>query len=103
MSAYTLASLAAVVLAIAVDLLITRTRLLTTKAFWATWMIVVFFQLVVNGVLTGLGIVQYNPEVIAGVRLVYAPIEDLGFGFALITLVLCNWVWLGRRTGGRKT
>ena len=61
----------------------------------------VFFQLIVNGVLTGLGIVQYDPRVIIGVRLAYAPVEDLGFGFALVTLTLCLWVRLGR-TGPRR-
>jgi lycopene cyclase domain-containing protein len=86
-----------VVLAVVVDLWGVRTKILATKAFWATWAIVVVFQLMVNGVLTGLGVVQYDPEVILGVRLVFAPIEDLGFGFALITLVLCRWVRLGQR------
>jgi lycopene cyclase domain-containing protein len=102
MSAYTSASLAAVVFAVVIDLWGLRTKLLTTKAFWASWAIVVFFQLIVNGVLTGVGIVQYNPEVIVGVRLFFAPIEDLGFGFALVTLVLCHWVWLGQRAGSRR-
>ncbi len=101
---YTWASVSAVLIAVVADLWLAGTRLLTTKAFWASWGIVLFFQLIVNGILTGLGIVQYDPRVILGVRLAYAPIEDLGFGFALITLTLCGWVRLGqradRRTGG---
>lgn len=98
---YTWASITAVLLAIVTDLWLLRTRLLTSKLFWASWAIVVFFQLIVNGILTGLNIVQYDPRVILGVRLAYAPIEDLGFGFALITLTLCGWVRLGRRAGSR--
>lgn len=98
---YTWASVVAVLLAVTTDLWLTRTRLLTSKLFWASWGIVVFFQLIVNGVLTGLGIVQYDPRVILGVRLAYAPVEDLGFGFALVTLTLCGWVRLGRRAGNR--
>ena len=47
--------------------------------------------------LTGLGVVLYDPAVILGVRLFYAPIEDIGFGFGLITLTLCGWVRLGDR------
>ena len=54
-----------------------------------------FFQFIVNGMLTGLGIVQYDPRVILGLRLVYAPVEDLGFGFGMVTLTLSAWVWLG--------
>lgn len=98
---YTWASISAVIIAVVVDLWVLRTRLLLSKVFWASEAIVVFFQLIVNGVLTGLGIVQYDPRVIIGVRLAYAPIEDLGFGFAMVTLTLCMWVRLGR-TGQRR-
>ena len=98
---YTWESIGAVIVAVVVALLVLRTGLLRTKAFWATEAIVVFFQLIVNGVLTGFGIVQYDPRVIIGLRLAYAPIEDLGFGFALVTLTLCLWVRLGRRAESR--
>jgi lycopene cyclase domain-containing protein len=94
---YTWAALAAVLVAVVVDLAVTRTRLLATRAFWCSYAIIVFFQLIVNGILTGLGIVQYDPRVILGPRIAFAPVEDLAFGFALITLTLCGWVRLGRR------
>jgi lycopene cyclase domain-containing protein len=95
--AYTAAALVAIAAAVLMDLAVLRTRLLRTRLFWASYAIVVFFQLIVNGILTGLGIVQYDPDVILGIRLVYAPIEDLGFGFGLVTLTLVMWTWLGRR------
>ena len=50
-----------------------------------------------NGILTGRHIVIYDPAVILGLRIVYAPVEDLLFGFALVLLTLSLWVWLGRR------
>ena len=104
MTFYTAASVLAVVAAVLLDLLVWRTGLLRSKVFWATYGIVLFFQFIVNGILTGLGIVQYNPAVILGLRVVYAPVEDIGFGFALVTIVLCRWVKLGRRAqrGGVK-
>ena len=37
---------------------------------------------------------RYNPAAILGLRLAYAPVEDLGFGFALITITLCCWARL---------
>lgn len=80
-----------------VDLAVLRTRLLGRKAFWTAYAVVVFFQLIVNGILTGLGVVRYDPDWILGWRLVYAPVEDLLFGFALVLLTLSCWVWLGRR------
>lgn len=95
---YTWASLAAVVVAIVVDLAVIRSRVLRSKAFWASYAIVVFFQLIVNGVLTGWGIVQYDPRVILGLRVAYAPVEDLGFGFAMVVLTLTLWVRAGRRS-----
>jgi hypothetical protein len=30
-------------------------------------------------------------------RIVFAPVEDLLFGFALVVLTQVLWVWLGRR------
>ena len=94
---YTVAAAAGVVLAIVVDLGILRTNLLRRKAFWTAYAIVLFFQLIVNGLLTGLDIVRYDADRIIGWRVVYAPIEDLAFGFAMVTATLCLWVWAGRR------
>jgi lycopene cyclase domain-containing protein len=85
-------------LAAAVDTLVLRTFLLRRKAFWAAYAILLVFQLIVNGVLTGLRVVRYNRSDILGPRIVHAPIEDLGFGFALILLTLSCWVYLGRRS-----
>jgi hypothetical protein len=108
---YTQLAILGVVLAIVVDLFIARTRLITRRAFWVPYAIIVFFQLLTNGVLTGLSIVTYDgefiigdstpvegpPPFIGGGRIAFAPVEDLMFGFALILLSLVIWVWLGRR------
>nr|WP_296070788.1 lycopene cyclase domain-containing protein [uncultured Actinoplanes sp.] len=94
---YTAASLLGVCAAAGVDMFILRTRLLRRAVFWATYPIVVLFQLLSNGILTGRKIVVYAPDAILGIRLVYAPIEDLLFGFALVLLTLSTWVWWGRR------
>ncbi len=94
---YTVAALLGVAGALLVDLVILRTRLVTRLVFWATYPIVFVFQLLSNGILTGRGIVLYNPRDILGLRLAHAPIEDLFFGFAMVLLTLSLWVWLGRR------
>lgn len=94
---YTVAALLGVFAAVAVDLAVLRTRLLASGVFWATYPIIVFFQLVSNGLLTGRHVVLYDPAAIIGWRLVYAPVEDLVFGFALVLLTLSLWVWWGRR------
>ncbi|GAA4458828.1 lycopene cyclase domain-containing protein [Phytohabitans houttuyneae] len=94
---YTAAALLGVAGAVVVDLFVLRTRLLRRRVFWATYPIIVFFQLISNGILTGRGVVRYDPDAILGLRLVYAPVEDLLFGFALVLLTLSLWTWWGRR------
>jgi lycopene cyclase domain-containing protein len=94
---YTLAALLGVVGAALVDLAVLRTQLLRRKAFWTAYAIVLVFQLVVNGLLTGLDIVRYDPSTILGPRIVRAPVEDLLFGFAMVTVTLSLWVAAGRR------
>jgi lycopene cyclase domain-containing protein len=94
---YTVAALLGVAGALTVDLLLLRTRLVTRLVFWATYPIVFVFQLVSNGILTGRKIVIYDPAAILGLRIAFAPVEDLFFGFAMVLLTLSIWVWLGRR------
>jgi lycopene cyclase domain-containing protein len=94
---YTLLAVLGVAVALALDLAVLRTGLVRRKAFWTAYAIVCFFQLIVNGLLTGLSIVRYNAHRIIGWRIVYAPVEDLLFGFAMVTVTLSLWVWWGRR------
>jgi lycopene cyclase domain-containing protein len=93
---YTVAAALGVLGALVVDVAVLRTRLVTRATFWLTYPIIFFFQLLSNGVLTGLGVVRYNPDAILGLRIVYAPVEDLAFGFALVLTTLAVWVRLGR-------
>jgi lycopene cyclase domain-containing protein len=94
---YTAAAVLGVAAALATDLLILRTRLVTRAVFWATYPVIIAFQLLANGILTGRRIVVYNPAAILGPRIAHAPIEDLLFGFAMILLTLSLWIWLGRQ------
>lgn len=94
---YTALALLGVAAALLIDLAVLRTRLVTTGRFYFAWGVLVFFQLLTNGWLTGRGIVQYSPEAILGVRIAYAPIEDLAFGFALILFTLSVWRYLSQR------
>ena len=75
-------------------LFVLRTGLVRRSTFWMAYAIIVFFQLITNGVLTGIPIVRYDPAQIIGWRVVYAPVEDLLFGFALVLVTLSVWVRL---------
>jgi len=97
--------------AVLYDMAILRTAVLGRRAFWVAYAIMVTFQLLSNGVLTGLRVVRYSADSVAGVgslgpgtppfigsgRIFFAPVEDLVFGFSLIVFTLATWVWLGRR------
>ncbi|WP_131747452.1 lycopene cyclase domain-containing protein [Frankia sp. Cppng1_Ct_nod] len=94
---YTALAVVGVAVTVVLDMALLRTRVLTRRAFWVAYAIIAGFQLVTNGLLTGLRIVTYNPGMIVGLRIVHAPVEDLLFGFALVTQTLAWWVWWGRR------
>ncbi len=107
---YTTIAVLAVAAAALIDLMLLRTRLVAKTDFWIAYAIMLFFQLITNGVLTGRQVVQYADDTIIGVgndvavpamfapgRFFFAPVEDLLFGFAMILLTLSAWIWLGRR------
>ena len=103
---YTSAALLAAAGAVVLDLALLRTNLLARKAFWASYVIIVGFQLLVNGILTGQRLVVYSPHAILGGatprllgnwHVAYAPVEDLLFGFSLVVQTLAWWVFWGRR------
>ena len=107
---YTWAALLGVAFAIVLDLAVLRTKLLRRKAFWASYAIIIGFQLLVNGVLTGRQLVVYSPSAVLGGstphllgdwRIADAPVEDLLFGFSLVVQSLSWWVWWGRRFSAR--
>ena len=108
MSSYTAAAAIAVLLAVLGDLVVLRTALVRSRVWWSAYGIVVAFQLITNGWLTGRGIVRYSGDAILGSgritflgdgRIAYAPVEDLAFGFALVLLSCAAWVWVGERLG----
>ncbi len=107
MTPYTVAATIAVLIAIGTDLVVLRTSLVRSRTWWMAYGIVMFFQLLSNGWLTGRGIVRYSGDAIVGSerivflgegRLAYAPVEDLGFGFALVLMTCAAWAWTGART-----
>jgi lycopene cyclase domain-containing protein len=108
---YTAIAVTAALAAVALDRWAARTRLTASGTWWAAYGIIVFFQLLTNGWLTGRRIVRYDPDAILGSdrvtfigdgRILYAPVEDLGFGFALVLISCVVWVWLGHRSDEEK-
>ena len=108
---YTQLGVVAVVAMVVVDLWVLRTGMVRRRVFWTSYAIIVFFQLITNGMFTGFGIVRYDGDAIVGStspsdgpppflgdgRIAFAPAEDLLFGFALVLLAISLWVLWGRR------
>ena len=101
--------------AVLTDLYILRTRVLKLRMFWLSYLIMLFFQFITNGILTKLLIVRYNdfaiiggdyttktPPLIGDGRLFYAPVEDVFFGFSMIVFSISIWIWLGKKNIQRK-
>jgi lycopene cyclase domain-containing protein len=94
MPEYTLLTVLAVVAVVAAELIYFKTGIFRTAQYWWTMLIIFAFQIPVDGWLTKLSapIVIYNPDEILGLRVPWdIPIEDFGFGFAMVTLAILLW------------
>lgn len=94
MPEYTILTLIGVVLVVLLELFWARTGIFRTARYWLAMAIVLSFQVPVDGWLTKLSdpVVLYNPDDFSGVRFPWdIPVEDFGFGFAMVTLTLMLW------------
>jgi lycopene cyclase domain-containing protein len=94
MPEYTAAALVACAAVLGLERFVLRTGLLRRLEYWLTIVIVLSFQVVVDGWLTKLSapIVVYNRAATTGFRPVWdIPVEDFVFGFAMVTLVVLLW------------
>jgi len=89
---YTALAVAAALVVILIEFLWLKTGLFRRLSFYFAYLIVLFFQLLTNGYLTFNEIVLYNPDMILGLRVVFAPVEDLLFGFSLVVLTQLAWL-----------
>ena len=100
MPEYTLFAAISVPLVVLVELLWARTGIFKELRYWLAMLIVLGFQVPVDGWLTKLSdpIVIYAPEFMLGVRFPWdIPIEDFAFGWSMVTLTLITWKALDRR------
>ena len=91
---YTAPAVLAVLAVCALEFVALRTGLFRRPAYWLSMVIVVGFQILVDGWLTKLSapIVVYDDRQTTGIRFPFdIPVEDFLFGFALVTTVLLLW------------
>ena len=91
---YTVPAVLAVVAVCLLEFAVLRTGLFRRVAYWISMLIVVAFQILVDGWLTKLSarVVIYDESHTSGVRFPFdIPVEDFLFGWALVTAVLLLW------------
>jgi len=91
---YTVPAITAALAVGVLELTVLRTGLFRRPAYWLSLLIVIGFQIAVDGWLTKLSapIVVYDNRQTSGIRFpLDIPIEDFFFGFALVTAVLLLW------------
>jgi lycopene cyclase domain-containing protein len=96
---YPLLTVIAIVLVVLAELVWFRTGVFRSAQYWIAIGITWLFQSLVDGWLTKLSapIVLYNPAQQSGLRFPWdIPIEDFGFGWAMITCAILVWIRLGR-------
>jgi lycopene cyclase domain-containing protein len=106
MPEYTLLTALAVLAVVVAELGYFKSGIFTTAQYWLSILIIFGFQILVDGWLTKLSapIVIYNPEEFLGLRVPWdIPVEDFGFGFAMVTLTILLWRrWLAGRPSSEE-
>ncbi|WP_437583720.1 lycopene cyclase domain-containing protein [Paramicrobacterium sp. CJ85] len=105
MPEYTVLTLIGMVAVVLAELLWARTGIFRSLQYWLAMLIVFGFQVLVDGWLTKLSapIVLYDRAEFSGVRFPWdIPIEDFGFGFAMVTLTIVLWKLAERRSARRR-
>lgn len=91
---YTVPAVVSVLAVCALEFTVLRTGLFGKLAYWLSMVIVLGFQIPVDGWLTKLSapVVIYDERQTSGLRFPFdIPVEDFLFGFALVTGVLLLW------------
>ena len=97
----TLAVVAAVAV-LALELLVVRSGIFRTRAYWISMLIVLAFMIPVDGWLTKLSapIVTYRDSDVSGIRPIWdILLEEYAYAFALLTLVILVWDRTGDSDG----
>lgn len=94
MPIYPLLAVVAAVAVVALELLVLRTGLFRSGAYWGSLAIALAFMIPVDGWLTKLSapIVIYAPDDVSGIRPIWdILLEEYAYAFALLTLVAMCW------------
>ncbi len=94
---YTLAAVLAAAVALILDLLVFRTKIIRTRRYLRFIGFMTIGFLLCNGILTAVPVVTYNPSEMLDVRFFTIPIEDFVYGFALVTSTISIYEFINRK------
>lgn len=95
--------LSAVVLALLVVACLPVLRRVALGPLVWTLVVLVVLTVVFDNVIVGLGIVGYDEDLIWGVRMPIAPVEDLAYAIGAVIVVPTLWILAGRIPGVRRS
>lgn len=101
MKEYTLLSVFSLLVTLLADRL-TGVRILKKKHYYVFMVIITGFFFLVNGYLTGRGLVLYAERFYLGVRVGSVPVEDMLFGFSMVTMTIMLWEYFKSRESTGK-
>lgn len=102
---YTLLTVLGMIIVVVLELFVVKSGIFRKAPYWIALGICLGFQIPVDGYLTKLSnpIVLYNPDTMLGIRFPWdIPIEDFGFGWAMLTITIMTWQAMKNRQA-RKT
>ncbi|WP_062077267.1 lycopene cyclase domain-containing protein [Demequina globuliformis] len=94
--------LSVVVLAIIAVATLPVLRRLPARPLVLTALCLIALTVVFDNIIVGLGIVAYDEDLISGLTMPIAPIEDLAYAVGAVLLVPTLWELLGARRPGRR-
>jgi lycopene cyclase domain-containing protein len=94
--------LSVVVLAIIAAVTVPVLRRFPKRPLVLTALVLIALTAVFDNVIVSSGIVDYDEDLIWGVRVPVAPIEDFAYTIGAVMLVPALWTWLGRWGTGKE-
>ena len=94
MPVYPALAVSAAIVVIVLELVVFRSRLFRSRAYWISMVIVLGFMVAVDGWLTKLSapIVIYNDANTTGIRPIWDILaEEYAYAFAMLTMVILLW------------
>jgi lycopene cyclase domain-containing protein len=81
----------------AVLLAIFAWRLIQWRAFAVAFLVLMAMTALFDNFIIGSGVVAYDRELISGIMVGFAPIEDFAYTLVGVILIPLSWWWLERR------